>query len=85
MKDRFNLEHEINTLYLFSEQLGSLSEGILEHDLSKDEIALSQKMLGRDILKFYCIGCLAESLDCNPDDLVVKIQEFKEQGCTLFL
>lgn len=38
MKDRFNLEDEINTLYSFGEQLGSLSEGILEHDLSKDEI-----------------------------------------------
>lgn len=38
MKDRFNLEDEINTLYSFCEQLGTLSEGILEHDLSKDDI-----------------------------------------------
>lgn len=38
MKDRFNLEDEINTLYFFSEQLGSLSEGILEHDLSNDDV-----------------------------------------------
>jgi hypothetical protein len=37
MKDRFNLEDEINTLYSFSEQLGNLSEGILEHDLSTDD------------------------------------------------
>lgn len=37
MKDRFDLENEINTLYVFSEQLGSLSEAILEHDLSQDE------------------------------------------------
>ncbi len=53
--------------------------------LKKDEVALSQKMLGRVITEFYCIDCLAETLDCDPDDLVVKIQEFKEQGCTLFL
>lgn len=53
--------------------------------LKKDEVALSQKMLGRTITKFYCIDCLAETLDCDSDDLVVKIQEFKEQGCTLFL
>lgn len=53
--------------------------------LKKNEVALSQKMLGRTITEFYCIDCLAETLDCNPDDLVVKIQEFKEQGCTLFL
>lgn len=38
MKDRFNLEDEINTLYSFSDQLGTLSEGILEHNLTTDEI-----------------------------------------------
>lgn len=38
MKDRFNLEDEINTLYSFSDQLGTLSEGILEHNLSNDDI-----------------------------------------------
>lgn len=53
--------------------------------LTKDEIALSQKMLGRDIADFYCIECLAEYLECDRDDLEVKIQEFKEQGCSLFL
>lgn len=37
MKDRFNLEDEINTLYAFSDQLGTLSEGILEHNLTTDE------------------------------------------------
>ncbi len=53
--------------------------------LTKDEVALTQKILGRKIDVFYCIECLAEYLDCEHDDLVVKIQEFKEQGCTLFL
>lgn len=38
MKDRFNLEDEINILYTFSDQLGTLSEGILEHNLSQDDI-----------------------------------------------
>lgn len=37
MKDRFDLETEINTLYTFADQLGTLSEGILEHNLSNDE------------------------------------------------
>jgi hypothetical protein len=53
--------------------------------LKKDEVALSQKMLGRTITSFYCIKCLAGELDCAPEDLLVKIQEFKEQGCALFL
>jgi hypothetical protein len=37
VKDRFNLEEEISQLYNFAEQLGSLSEGILEHNLTNDE------------------------------------------------
>jgi len=53
--------------------------------LTKDEVALSQKMFGREINDFYCIECLAEYLECDQGDLEVKIQEFKEQGCTLFL
>lgn len=53
--------------------------------LTKDEVALSKKMLGLTITGFYCIDCLAETLDCDPNDLIIKIQELKEQGCTLFL
>jgi hypothetical protein len=53
--------------------------------LQKEEVALSQKIIGRTITKFYCIKCMAEMLDCDPDDLNIKIQEFKEQGCSLFL
>lgn len=39
MKDRFILEDEISQLYTFADQLGSLSEGVLEHNLENDEIA----------------------------------------------
>lgn len=53
--------------------------------LIKDEIALSKKLLGTDIEEFYCIDCLSEYLECTKTDLEIKIQEFKEQGCTLFL
>lgn len=53
--------------------------------LNKNETALSQKMLGQNIIEFYCVDCLAEYLDCASDDLEIKIQEFKEQGCTSFL
>jgi len=37
MKDRFDLENEISVLYNFAENLGTLSEGILEHGLTTDE------------------------------------------------
>jgi len=53
--------------------------------LSKDEDALSKKLLGLEITEFYCIDCLAEYLECDRYDLEVKIDEFKEQGCALFL
>ena len=56
-----------------------------DKNLNKDEVALSQKLLGREIAEFYCIDCLAEYLECERSDLEIKIEEFKEQGCTLFL
>ena len=53
--------------------------------LLKDEIALCKKLLGIDTEEFYCIDCLSEYLECTRTDLEIKIQEFKEQGCSLFL
>lgn len=53
--------------------------------LKKDEIALTLKLLGTDSEDLYCLSCLAEYLECSSEDLIIKIQEFKEQGCTLFL
>jgi hypothetical protein len=38
MKDRFSLETEIMHLDTFVDNLGTLSEGILEHDLTNDEV-----------------------------------------------
>ena len=53
--------------------------------LKKDEIALSQKLIDVDTEDFYCIPCMADYFGCAEEDLIIKIQEFKEQGCTLFL
>jgi hypothetical protein len=39
MKTRFDLEDEISTLYSFAKQLETLNEGILEYNLSTDEIS----------------------------------------------
>lgn len=52
--------------------------------LEKNYVALNKKLLGRQAKKFFCIDCLAEYLGCTKDDLHVKIEEFKEQGCRLF-
>jgi len=53
--------------------------------LKKDEIALTRKLIDVDATSFYCIDCLAAYLECDVSDLKVKIQEFKEEGCSLFL
>lgn len=50
----------------------------------KDTIGINKKLLGEDILNYYCMDCLANYLDCSVDDLLDKIEEFKEEGCTLF-
>jgi hypothetical protein len=52
--------------------------------LSKNEIGLSKKLIGKSTNKFYCLNCLAEHLEVTPDELVDKIEEFKDEGCTLF-
>lgn len=55
-----------------------------EH-LNKDTISINKKLLGEDIENFYCLDCLAEYLGCTVDELLDKIEEFKEEGCKLFL
>lgn len=54
-------------------------------DLEKDTIGINKKLLGLDIQNFYCMDCLAEYLECSVDELLDKIEEFKEEGCTLFV
>lgn len=53
--------------------------------LKKDEVALTKKLVDADSTEFYCLSCLADYIGCTEQDLTEKIQEFKEQGCTLFL
>lgn len=52
--------------------------------LKKDWVALNKKLISPDLKEFACISCLADDFDCEIDDLETKIEEFKEQGCTLF-
>lgn len=53
-------------------------------ELKKDWIALHRKLLDLNAKEYYCIFCLADNFSCEVEDLEVKIEEFKEQGCTLF-
>lgn len=53
-------------------------------ELSKDEIGINLKLIGENINNFYCLDCLADVLDVSAQDILDKIEEFKEEGCTLF-
>lgn len=53
-------------------------------NLDKDTIGINQKLLGEDITNFYCMECLADYLGCEVQDILDKIEEFKEEGCKLF-
>ena len=52
--------------------------------LSRDEIGINKKLLGEDMEAFYCLDCLAVYLDVTAQDILDKIEAFKEEGCTLF-
>lgn len=52
--------------------------------LSKDEVGLVKKMIGRKSTRYYCLPCLAEYFEVTEEELIAKIEEFKEEGCTLF-
>ncbi|MCI2088829.1 MAG: hypothetical protein LKK10_11220 [Prevotella sp.] len=53
-------------------------------ELKKDWIALHRKLLDKDAKEFLCISCLADTFGCEVEDLEIKIEEFKEEGCVLF-
>lgn len=54
-------------------------------NISKDDIGINKKLIYENIENFYCIDCLAEYLEADKEDILDKIYEFKEQGCTMFL
>ena len=51
---------------------------------SKDTIGINLKLLGEDIISIYCMECLSEYLGCTEQDLLDKIEDFKNEGCKLF-
>lgn len=50
----------------------------------KDVVALNRKLYNKNVKQFYCLKCMAENLEVSEEDLLDKIEEFKEAGCVLF-
>lgn len=55
-----------------------------KENLSKNEVGIVKKMIDKKSTVFYCLPCLAEYFEVTEDELIAKIEEFKEEGCTLF-
>ena len=52
--------------------------------LTKNEIGINKKLLGMKSKNFYCLECLANFLEVEPQDILEKIEDFKDDGCKLF-
>lgn len=53
--------------------------------VSQNEIGLTKKLISRDIREYYCLSCLAEKFDVTEARLIEKIEQFKKNGCMLFV
>lgn len=53
--------------------------------LSFNDIGAHKKFINRGSREFLCRSCLAEKLGVTVEDIDRKIEEFKLQGCTLFV
>ncbi len=52
--------------------------------LAKNEVGINKKLLGMKSKNFYCLNCLANFLEVEPQDILDKIEDFKNDGCKLF-
>ena len=62
--------------------LGCIACG--KRPLTKNEIGINKKLLDMKSENFYCIDCLANFLEVEPQDILDKIEDFKNDGCKLF-
>lgn len=54
-------------------------------ELSFNDIGAHKKFINRGSREFLCRKCLAERLDVSEEEIEAKIEQFKQQGCTLFV
>ncbi len=55
-----------------------------KESLVRNEIGINKKLLGESVPSYYCLDCLADYLGVNIQDILDKIEDFKEEGCKLF-
>ena len=55
------------------------------NEVVKDVKALNKKLISKKVKEFFCLHCLADYLNTSEEALEEKIEEFKEEGCALFI
>ncbi len=53
--------------------------------LTFNDIGAHKKFINRGSRQFLCKQCLAKKLDVTVEEIDRKIEQFKQQGCTLFV
>lgn len=53
--------------------------------LTRIDIGAYKKFINRGSTRFLCKQCLADHLGVSVELIDRKIEEFRQQGCTLFL
>ena len=53
--------------------------------LTQNEIGAYMKFVNRDSKEFLCKSCLSKKLNIPENVIDKKIEDFKRQGCTLFV
>lgn len=52
--------------------------------LTRDEVAVTKKLVNRGSTTFSCIACLARHFEVSESDITERIAYFRASGCTLF-
>lgn len=53
--------------------------------ISTNEIGLNIKFFGKGVTEYLCLSCLAEYFSVSEDLLKEKIEQYKKNGCLLFV
>jgi len=52
--------------------------------LTRDEVAVTKKLINRGAKEFFCVSCLAAYFEVRPEEIEERIAYFRAAGCTLF-
>ena len=58
---------------------------VCKSKLIKEDVALCKKLMGKKLRQFFCREHLAEFIGSDVESLTLKVEQFKEEGCTLFV